>query len=151
MYYLLGDLTVINTAARTDRKFTGELTCCASSGNYLRNQPCLKVPHSSTALFIIFLLYRPTTILLAFLVTPPQLYPPIWCLSRLPLIHLKSRPSELHLLIGISIFSSMSWAYLRMWSTTFLFISMRSVLRNYWLYIFVSLKRGPPPSPVSVG
>ena len=45
LYYLLGRLTVINTAARTDRKFTGELTCCASSGSYLRNQPCLKVPH----------------------------------------------------------------------------------------------------------
>ena len=45
LYYLLGSLTVINTAARTDRKFTGELTCCASSGSYLRNQPCLKVPH----------------------------------------------------------------------------------------------------------
>ena len=43
-YYLLGSLTVINTAARTDRKFTGELTYCASSGSYLRNQPCLKVP-----------------------------------------------------------------------------------------------------------
>ena len=45
LYYLLGSLTVINTAARTDRKFTEELTCCASSGSYLRNQPCLKVPH----------------------------------------------------------------------------------------------------------
>ena len=44
LYYLLGSLTVINTAARTDRKFTGELTCCTSSGSYLRNQPCLKVP-----------------------------------------------------------------------------------------------------------
>ena len=27
------------------RKLTYELTCCASSDRYLRNQPCLKVPH----------------------------------------------------------------------------------------------------------
>ena len=30
---------------RAGRKFTCDLTCSASSGSYLRNQPCLKVPH----------------------------------------------------------------------------------------------------------
>ena len=48
LYYYFSSLTVTNTAVRTDRKFTGELTCCASSGSYLRNQPCLKVPPEPT-------------------------------------------------------------------------------------------------------
>ena len=42
----LSSLTGINSAVRADRKLTYDLTCCASSDHYLRNQPCLKVPLS---------------------------------------------------------------------------------------------------------
>ena len=48
---LFSSLTGINSVVRADRNLTYDLTCCASSDHYLRNQPCLKVPRSTSTCF----------------------------------------------------------------------------------------------------